>query len=60
MKDISWAACLRLGVTAAAVYLLCAGRETLAALVSALSPLLLGGGMAGDEGIPADETVTYG
>ena len=52
MKDISWAACLRLGATAAAVYFLCAGRETLAALVSALMPLLLGGGMAFVVNIP--------
>ena len=46
MKEISWAACLRLGVTAAAVYLICAGRETLSGAVNALMPLLLGGGVA--------------
>lgn len=46
MKDVSWAACLRLGVTAAAVYMICAGRETLAALIDTVSPLLLGGGVA--------------
>ena len=46
MKDISWAACLRLGVTATAVYLLCAGQETLSAAAAALMPLLLGGGLA--------------
>lgn len=46
MKEISWTGCLRLGVTAAAVYLLCAGGESLAALADALMPLLLGGGLA--------------
>lgn len=50
MKDISWTTCLRVGTTAAGVYMLCAGRETLlsllAALVQALMPLLLGGGIA--------------
>ena len=52
MKEISWAACLRLGVTAAAVYLLCAGRGMLAALLDALAPLLLGGGVACVVNIP--------
>lgn len=52
MKDISWAACLRLGATAVAVYLICAGRQTLAALFHALSPLLLGGGIACVVNIP--------
>lgn len=46
MKDISWTACLRLGATAAAVYLICAGHETLRALIGATTPLLLGGGAA--------------
>lgn len=46
MKEISWAACLRLGVTAAAVFLVCAGGGHPAALARALSPLLLGGGLA--------------
>lgn len=46
MKDISWTTCLRLGMTAAAVYLICAGREALSAVTHALMPLLLGGGMA--------------
>ena len=44
MKDISWAACLRLGVTAAAVCFICMGGA--AALLPALMPLLLGGGLA--------------
>ncbi|MBQ2953505.1 MAG: AI-2E family transporter [Clostridia bacterium] len=44
MKDISWAACLRLGVTAAAVWFICAGG--MAALLHALTPLLLGMGLA--------------
>lgn len=52
MKDISWAACLRLGVTAAAVYMVCAGGGIPAALVNALSPLLLGGGLAFVMNIP--------
>lgn len=52
MKDITWAACLRLGVTAAAVYLICAGRDTLGALIAAISPLLLGGGVACIVNIP--------
>ena len=52
MKEISWTACLRLGVTAAVVYLICAGRETLAAFFHALSPLLLGGGIACVVNIP--------
>lgn len=52
MKDITWSACLRLGVTAAAVYLVCAGRETLAQVVGVLSPLLLGGGAACIVNIP--------
>ncbi len=46
MKEISWAACLRLGATAVAVYLVCAGRGLLTALLDALSPLLIGGGVA--------------
>lgn len=52
MKDISWTACLRIGVTAVVVYMLCAGRETLAALLDALSPLLYGGGAACVVNIP--------
>lgn len=52
MKDISWAACLRLGVTAAAVYMVCAGRGLPAALLDALAPLLLGGGVACVVNIP--------
>ncbi len=52
MKDISWSACLRLGVTAAAVYLICAGRETLAQIAGVLSPLLVGGGAACIVNIP--------
>lgn len=46
MKDISWTACLRLGATAAGVYLICAGRDTLRTLIGATTPLLLGGGAA--------------
>nr|MBR4281251.1 AI-2E family transporter [Clostridia bacterium] len=46
MKDISWTTCLRLGVTAAAAYLICAGRDTLSAAMASLSPLLIGGGVA--------------
>lgn len=50
MKDLTWTTCLRVGATAVAVYLICAGRETLLALLSsvmgALSPLLIGGGVA--------------
>ena len=52
MKELSWAACLRLGVTAAAVYLVCAGQETLRALTGAISPLLYGGGVACMVNIP--------
>ena len=52
MKDISWAACLRLGATAAVVHLLCAGGGTLAALSEALAPLLIGGGVACVVNIP--------
>jgi len=52
LKDLTWTTCLRMGVTAAAVYLICAGRETLSALVGALSPLLLGGGVACIVNIP--------
>ncbi len=39
-------------MTAVAVYLICAGRGTLAALLDALSPLLLGGGFACVVNIP--------
>lgn len=50
MKDVSWTTCLRVGATAAGVYMLCAGRGALLALLAALSkallPLLLGGGIA--------------
>lgn len=50
MKELSWTTCLRAGATAVVVYLICAGRETLAALLTsllgALSPLLIGGGVA--------------
>lgn len=50
MKELSWTTCLRVGATAVAVYLICAGRETLLALLTslmgALSPLLIGGGVA--------------
>lgn len=50
MKDISWAACLRLGVTAAAVWFICAGG--FGAVLHLLTPLLLGGGMAFVVNIP--------
>ena len=46
MKDISWTACLRFGATAAGVYLICAGHDTLRTLIGATTPLLLGGGAA--------------
>ena len=52
MKEISWTTCLRLGVTAVAVYLICAGRAMLAALLDALAPLLIGGGVACVVSIP--------
>jgi len=52
VKEISWAACLRLGVTAAAVYMVCCGGASLAALANALSPLLIGGGLAFVMNIP--------
>lgn len=50
MKDIPWKVCLRAGLTAAAVWLLCTRWEALAALLlrvlQAASPLWLGAGAA--------------
>lgn len=58
MKELSWTTCLRAGVTMVAVYMICAGRETLTALLSsvmgALSPLLIGGGVACVAELPMD------
>ena len=42
----TWADYLRLGVTAAAVALLCAGGQPLRPVLQALTPLLWGGGLA--------------
>lgn len=58
MKELTWKTCLRAGVTMVAVYLICAGRETLLALLwavtGALSPLLIGGGVACVAELPMD------
>lgn len=58
MKELSWTTCLRAGVTMVAVCLICAGRETLMTLLSsvmgALSPLLIGGGVACVAELPMD------
>ena len=56
MKELSWITCIRAGVTAGAVFFICAGRREiagwLAALGGALRPLLLGGCIAYAANIP--------
>ena len=54
MKEISWAACLRLGATAVAVYMICAGGDRLSALTGIMTPLLMGGGVAYVAGLPME------
>lgn len=56
MKELSWTTCIRAGVTAGAVYLICAGRAEIAALLAslgtALMPLIVGGCIAYAANIP--------
>ena len=52
MKELSWKTCLRLGLTACAVWLICAGGAIRAALMGAMTPLLMGGGVAFVVNIP--------
>lgn len=52
MKELSWKTCLRLGLTACAVWLICVGGAIRAALLGAMTPLLMGGGVAFVVNIP--------